>query len=149
MFSTRGFIVAGHGDEVAEDIETLPDGGTVWRATFTYRFPLNRVSAWFEFGGKMFLSYMEKHGKPDLIWAHRLSGPGWLAQELQQRFKNPLFYPRTRYTLSEIQTSFLLATAATAEGRSRCGLLRGSQWTAQECDSTTARHVGNHAGSRP
>ena len=79
------------GEEVAEDIETLPDGGAVWRATVTYRFPLNRVSAWSKLGSKIFLSYMEKHGKPDLIWIHKLSGPGRLVQKLQQQFKIPYF----------------------------------------------------------
>ena len=81
------------------EAEKLPDGGEVWRGAFGYRFPLNRVSAWQKFGGEMFSAYAEKRGPPDLVWAHRITGPGWLARDLRRRLGIPYFIHEhhTRY----------------------------------------------------
>ena len=89
----------GKGDGAGMDVESLPDGGEVWRGAFPYRFPLNRVSAWQKFGGEMFAAYAEKRGAPDFIWAHGLTQAGWLARDLRRRLGIPYFLHEhlTRY----------------------------------------------------
>ena len=89
----------GKGEGAGMDVENLPEGGEVWRGAFSYRFPLNRVSAWQKFGGEMFAAYAEKRGAPDFIWAHGITQAGWLARDLRRRLGIPYFLHEhlTRY----------------------------------------------------
>ena len=82
---------AGTGAAHPAEAEQLADGGEVWRGAFGYRFPLGRVSAWRKFGGGMFRAYAARRGRPDLIWAHRITGAGWLARDLRRRRGIPYF----------------------------------------------------------
>lgn len=67
------------------------NGVEVWLGYYPYYLPRNPIHAKEYFGEKLFLQYVEKHGKPDFLWVQGIPHAANLAQHLHKKYGIPYF----------------------------------------------------------
>ena len=125
----HGFKIKKSGWEFAKGVEiTERDGIEIWFGYYPYYLPRNPTHAKIHFGEKMFLQYMEKHGKPDFLWVQSIPGAGDLARHLRRKYDIPYFVHehRTTYMTKKLRPSVCLRIGEVIRGSTYCTAV--SEW---------------------
>lgn len=70
---------------------TTREKGENWIGYYPYILPWSRQRNWRYFGEKLFVDYVNKHGKPDVIWCAGVLWSGFLANHLFHKYGIPYF----------------------------------------------------------
>ena len=88
------------------EVETR-EGVEVWLGYYPYYLPRRPIAAKKHFGEKLFLQYMDKHGKPDFLWVQSISHAGYWGRYLAKKYDIPYFVHEhaTKYMTKNLRPS--------------------------------------------